>query len=163
MKYRLLACFLAAAIFFSACSPASRCQNWAAAATDANWQARYRLLFHQKDGDLELQVVESRGETIVLDIQGQGGSIRLEYSPDKFSIALAEGDLWWEDFPRQVPYYALSELARQFADAEKLSAQGDWATLAGFRLRVKKGVPMEASFLQEWTLSVEEFNWAPGR
>lgn len=159
MKYRLGALLLAAAMLLGGCNPASRAREWAKSAENETWHARYRLLFHQKDGDLEMLVQESRGEILVLDIQMPRGALRLEYGSDSLLINLDAGHLEWQDIPCQIPYYTLTELARQIAVSQELASQGEWAELMGYRIKVKEGAPTEAGFLSEWTLYVEEFVW----
>lgn len=159
MKYRLGALLLAAALLLGGCNPASRARDWATRAVDETWQARYRVLFHQEDKDLEMTVQESRGETLVLDIIMPGGSLRLEYGSDSMLIKLDEGSLEWQDIPCQIPYYTLTELALQIAASQQLATQGDWAASQGYRLKVKAGAPVEAACLPDWTLYVDEFIW----
>ena len=159
MKHKLCALLLMAALLLCGCSPAARARDWAGRAADETWQARYRIVFHQKDKDVEMTVQESRGETLVLDITMPGGSLRLEYSGDCMLINLDGGGLEWQEIPYQIPYYTLSELARQINSAPQLDTQGDSAAIHGYCLKVKAGAPVEAAYLSEWTLYVEEFNW----
>ena len=159
LKYRLGALLLAVAMFLGGCNPGARARDWAKTAENQVWHARYRLVFHQKDGDLEMRVLESRGETLTLDIEIPRGSLRLEYGSDSLLLNLDAGNLEWQDIPRQIPYYTLTALARQITAALELETRGEWAELLGYRLRVKGGAPTEAGFLSEWTLYVEEFVW----
>ena len=156
---RWLPGLLVALLLLGGCNPANRAQEWAETAVSQNWQAKYRLVFHQKDADLEMLVRESRGETLVLDIQMSRGTLRLEYDGDALLVDLDEGDLQWQDVPRQVPYYTLSEIARLLAAAPELTLQGEWVEHQGYRLKVKKGLPLEAELAPEWSLYVEEFIW----
>lgn len=159
MKFRLGALVLAAALLLGGCNPVSRARDWANSAETESWQARYRIFFHQQDGDLEMTVLESRGETLVLEIQTPQGSLGLEYGSDNLLINLDEGSLEWQDLPCQIPYYTLTALAGQIAAARELDTQGEWAELMGYRIKVKGGAPVEAAYLSEWTLYIEEFVW----
>lgn len=156
---RLIWWVLAAALLLAGCNPAAQVRDWAKTAESGTWHARYRLFFHQKDGDLQMLVQESKGETLVLEIQAPRGSLRLEYGPEKFSLDLDRGNLQWQELPQQIPYYSLIELARQLVEASTLAVQGEWVEYMGYRLKARGGAPVEVGYLSEWTLQVEEFIW----
>lgn len=141
------------------CSPASQAVKWAERAEIKGWQARYRIVFHQADGDMEMLIQEEQRDILVLDITMPSGSMRLEYGPDNLLINLDQGNLDWEDQLQEPPYYALSQLAKRIATGIILAVDRDWVSFEGFRIRLENGGPKEASFLDEWTLYVEEFLW----
>lgn len=151
---------LAVGLLLVGCSPASRAKTWAEKAAAETWVARYRIDFHQEDGDLSMEVWESRAEVLVLDIIMPTGSLRLEYGPDNLLLNLDQGALEWEDFPRQPPYYCLAELSRQILAAGELATSQEWAEVQGYSLKLEGGRPVEVKFQSEWTLYVEEFYWS---
>src|SRR5690554_3753712 len=144
-------------VLVSGCNPAARAQQWAERALSETWNAQYRVVFHQEDQDIEMVVHEFRGENLVLDINMPNGSLSLEYGQD-FALNLDQGQLEWEDFPRQPPYYTLSELSQQVAAAE-IASQGDWANVAGYSVRIEEELPVEIKWEDQWTLYVESFLW----
>lgn len=156
---RLAALLLAALMLLGGCNSGARAREWATAAEQGRWQARYLIVFHQDDGDIEMTVEETRGETLVLDITMPRGAMRLEYDRDKMLLDLDAGNLQWQDDSPPIPYYTLTELARQVAAAPELGFKGGWTECKDYRVMVKGGVPKEASYLSEWTLYVEEFKW----
>ncbi|MGI6365535.1 MAG: hypothetical protein ACOX2G_07315 [Bacillota bacterium] len=158
MRGRLVI-LLVLGLLIAGCSPASRAKTWAEKAAAETWVARYRIDFHQQDGDLSMEVWEARAEALVLDITMPSGTLRLEYGPDNLLLNLDQGELEWEDFPRQPPYYCLAELSRQILAAGELANFQDWAEFQGYSLKIEGGKPLEVKYLSEWTLYVEEFYW----
>ena len=154
-----LALALILGLLLAGCSPASRAQDWAERAAAETWVARYRIDFHQQDGDLSMSIWESKAETLVLDITMPTGALRLEYGPDNLLLDLDDGQLQWEDFARQPPFYCLSELSRRIVAAEELTNSQDWAEFLGYSVKVEEGKVLEIRFESDWTLYVEEFYW----
>lgn len=154
-----LALVLALALLFTGCSPASRAQEWAEQAEAGTWVARYRIDFHQQDGDLSMNIWESKAETLVLDITMPTGTLKLEYGPDNLLLDLDDGQLQWEDFARQPPYYCLAELSWHIVAAGELASSQEWAEFLGYSVKVEQGRPLEIKYESEWTLYVEEFYW----
>jgi hypothetical protein len=87
------------------------------------------------------------------------GTLRLEYDDENLLINLDQGNLEWEDFSRQPPYYSLGELARQIVAAATLNTDGDWVIIEGYSLKMDRGVPAEVKWGSEWTLFVDSFKW----
>lgn len=154
-----LALALILGLLLAGCSPASRARDWAERAAISTWSARYRIDFHQQDGDLSMSIWESKAETLVLDITMPTGALRLEYGPDNLLLDLDDGQLQWEDFARQPPYFCLAELSRRIVDAEELTNSQDWAEFLGYSVKVEEGKVLEIRFESDWTLYVEEFYW----
>lgn len=154
-----LALVLALAFLVGGCSPSARAKDWAEKASAGTWTAQYRIEFHQEDGDLSMCVRESRAETLILDIEMPSGTLCLEYGPSKLSVNLDQGQLEWEDFARQPPYYSLTQLSQLLlATGELINAQ-DWAVGQEYSLKMKDGFPLEVKYGTEWTLYVDEFHW----
>lgn len=159
LKGMALAVLLAALMLWAGCNSAARTRDWANFAEERHWQATYRIVFHQDDGDVEMTIQETRGETLVLDITAPRGSMLLEYDSGKLLLDFDAGKLHWQDDPPPIPYYTLTELARQIAAAPELDYKGGWTECLGYRVMVRGGAPREVSYLSEWTLYVEEFKW----
>lgn len=157
--FRLGMLLLVAIMLLGGCNSAARAKDWAKSAEQRYWQARYRIIFHQDDEDIEMTIQETGGETLVLDITMPRGSLLLEYDSDKLLLNLDGGNLHWQDIPPPIPYYTLTELAKQVNSASELASNGGWTEFMGYRVMVKKGAPIEVSYLSEWTLYVEEFKW----
>ncbi|HPZ91329.1 MAG: hypothetical protein GX090_04785 [Firmicutes bacterium] len=158
MKRLCVLCLVVLAL--AGCSPDVRAREWAEKAGKEYWTAQYSIAFHQKDGDIEMQVREVRGDTLRLDIDMPGGSLRLEYGPDNLLISLDGGGLEWQDFPRQPPYYTLWQLSRQLAAAENLGSAGEWATVQGYKVIVRGGFPVQVRYEDQWTVNVRQFQWS---
>lgn len=104
-------------------------------------------------------VEETHGDgKLTLDIEGFGGTLRLEYGEDYMHIDL-DGELQWQDCRFQIPYYTILELANRLTTVQELGYEGDWVSCQGYRLRLKKGKPVEVKYLDEWTLYIEKFIW----
>lgn len=162
-KRSLALLLLAGALLLIGCNPASRAREWAQSADSGQWRAKYSLFFHQKDGDLRMDVLETRGETLMLDIQSPRGRLKLEFDETSMALSLDSGQLEWEEALSQIPYYSLTELAKKLVGSQTGSSdiriEGEWAEIQGYRLRLKGGTPAEVEYLGEWTLQVEEFIW----
>jgi len=159
MRLKVFAIILAVGALVVGCSPASRAVNWAEETAAKAWTAQYRICFHQKDGDIKMDIQETQAETLVLDITMPNGTLRLEYGPDNILIDLDQGGLEWTDFSRQPPYYSLSELSKRILIAGELGSEGDWASLDGYLIKVKDGIPTEVKYGSEWTIYLDSFIW----
>jgi len=158
MRFKVLALLLAVGLV-AGCSVTSQATDWAGKAVERSWTAEYRILFHQSDGDIEMTVQESRDSTLLFDIAMPSGTLRLEYDDENLLINLDQGNLEWEDFSRQPPYYSLGELARLIAAQATLNSDGDWVIIEGYSLKMEQGIPTQVKWGIEWTLFVDNFKW----
>lgn len=134
-------------------------EKWSQRILTSNWVASYQVIFHQEDGDLIMQLGESRHETLLLEVTTPGGAVLTrEFNEGVFSSDL-DGKVQWANHVGYPPVWSLYALAMRVAASPELTKQGEWLTFDGFSVRIIKGGLAQVKYLDQWTLTVESIDW----
>jgi len=133
--------------------------KWSQRILTNNWVASYQVVFHQEDGDLTMQIGESRHETLLLEVTTPGGVVLTREFNEGFFSSDLDGKVQWANQVGYPPVWSLYALAMRVAEAPELTKQGEWLTFNGFSMRITKEGLAQVKYLDQWTLTVASLGW----